>query len=137
MSEENKAILRRLDEEVWNKGELSAVDELCTPDLVIHKLPPGMPSGSEGVKAMVSTYRGAFPDLKVANDFVLAEVAMVASGWTVRGTQNGELMGIPATGKQIEITGITVARIAGGKIVEMWNESDQLDLMQQLGVISL
>lgn len=137
MSEENKAIILRLTEEVWNKGDLDVVDELCSPDLVVHMAAPDMPSGSEGLKAFVSMYRGAFPDLKVTSDFEIAEGDMVANRWIARSTHSGELMGIPATGKQIESTGISVARIAGGKIAEMWNESDQLDLMQQLGVVSL
>lgn len=134
-SEENKSIARRMTDDVWNKGDLDAVDELCAPELVLHSAPAGMPSGTEGVKAIVGVYRGAFQNFKATNDFVIAEGDKVASRWTTRATHRGELMGIPAAGKQITTTGISLSRIANGKIVEVWSESDQMDLMRQLGVV--
>jgi steroid delta-isomerase-like uncharacterized protein len=135
MSEENKALARRQVEEVFNKHNPDAVDEFFAPDCVSHNTPPGMPNDREGLKALVAMYVGAFPDLKVTSDFQLAEGDKVVMRWTARGTHSGELMGIPATGKRIEITGIGIQRIAGGKIVEEWNESDQMGMMQQLGVV--
>jgi predicted ester cyclase len=80
-------------------------------------------------------YLGAFPDLKVTSDFQVAEGDKVVMRWTGTGTHTGELMGIPATGKRIEMTGIGIQRIAGGRIVEEWVESDQMGMMQQLGVV--
>lgn len=134
-AEENKALYLRMTEDVWNRGDLDAVDELCAPDVVIHSASPEMPSGSEGAKATVSLNRSAFPDLKVENQFLIAEGDKVAGHWIMSGTHSGELMGMPATGKRIETYGISVLRIEGGKIAEIWGASDQLGLMQQLGAI--
>jgi steroid delta-isomerase-like uncharacterized protein len=135
MSEENKALMRRQTEEVFSKHNPGAVDEFYAPDFVSHNAPPGMPNDREGLKALAGMYLGAFPDLKVTSDFQLAEGDKVVMRWTATGTHTGELMGIPATGKSIKMTGIGIQRIAGGKIVEEWFESDQMGLMQQLGVV--
>ena len=135
MSEENKALARRQLEEVFNKHNPDAVDEFFAPDYVNHTAPPGMPNDREGVKAIAAMYLGAFPDLKVTTELQVAEGDKVVSHWTMTATHSGELMGIPATGKRIEMTGIGIQRIAGGKIVEEWNESDQMGMMQQLGVV--
>jgi predicted ester cyclase len=101
----------------------------------MHNFPDGLPSGSEGFKALVAVTRGALPGLKVTIDFTIAEGDVVANRWTLRATHTGELMGIAATGKQVESSGMSAARIAGSKVVELWNESDQLVMMQQLGVV--
>ena len=135
MSEENKALMRRELEEVWNKHNPDAVDEIYAPDLVNRSAPPGMPNDREGFKALVGINLGAFPDLKVTSDFQLAEGDKVVMRWTATGTHTGELMGIPATGKRIKMTGIGIVRVAAGKITELWIESDQMGLMQQLGVV--
>jgi steroid delta-isomerase-like uncharacterized protein len=135
MSEENKALQRRVVEEVFNKHNPGVIDELFAPDYVSHNAPPGLPNDREGVKAFAAMYFGAFPDLKVTSDFQVAEGDIVVMRWTATATHTGELMGIPATGKRTKMTGITTQRIAGGKIVEEWNESDQMGLMQQLGVV--
>ena len=135
MSEANKALERREIEEVWNKHNPDAVDEIYAPDLVNHSAPPGMPNDRAGMKALVGMYLGAFPDLKVTIDFLVAEGDKVVNRYTATGTHTGELMGIPATGKRIEMTGIAVVRVAGGKIAELWTESDTMGMMQQLGVV--
>ena len=135
MSEENKALLRREIEEVWNKHNPDAVDEFFAPDLVNHSAPPGMPNDREGVKAGLGMFLGAFPDVKVTSDFMLAEGDKVAMHFTMRATHTGEWLGIPATGKRINMTGIVIVRIAGGRIAELWTESDTMGMMQQLGVV--
>jgi steroid delta-isomerase-like uncharacterized protein len=135
MSEENKALALRQLEEVWNKHNPGAVEEFFAPDFVSHSAPPGMPNDREGLKAMAGMYLGAFPDLKVTSDFLLAEGDKVVMRWTGRGTHTSDLMGTPATGKRIEMTGIGIQRIAGGKIVEEWVENDMMGMMQQLGVV--
>ena len=135
MSEENKALLRREIEEVWNKHNPDAVDEFFAPDLVNHSAPPGMPNDREGVKAGLGMFLGAFPDVKVASDFMLAEGDKVAVHFTMRATHTGEWLGIPATGKRINMTGIVIVRIAGGRIAELWTETDQMGMMQQLGLV--
>ena len=136
MSEENKALQRREMEEVWNQKNLAAIDEFYAPDFVNHSAPPGMPHDLEGLKALIGMYFGAFPDLQLTAEFQVAEGDKVVVRWIVTGTHTGELMGIPATGKSIRTTGIAINRIVGGKIAEVWFESDQMDMMQQLGVIS-
>jgi steroid delta-isomerase-like uncharacterized protein len=135
MSEENKAVARRIIEEVWNKKNLDAIDELIAADYVDHTLPPGVPPGRDGAKAFIGMYVNAFPDVKITIEDMIAKGDKVAIRWSATGTHTGELMGIPATGKQITVTGLDITRFAGGKSVEFWGQFDQMGMMQQLGVI--
>ena len=135
MSEENKALIRRFYEEVWNDKNLDAIDELVAADSVDHELPPGLPPGREGAKAFVGMYLGAFPDTRITIEDIVAEGDRVVTRWSATGTHTGELMGIPATGKQINVTGLDINRISGGKSAEHWGQFDQMGLMQQLGVV--
>lgn len=135
MSAENKALVRRFYEEVWGNHSLDALDELVTTDAVDHELPPGLPPGREGMKAFLGMFLSAFPDTKMTVEDALAEGDKVATRWSATGTHTGELMGIPATGKQINVTGLDINRISGGKIVEHWGQFDQMGMMQQLGVV--
>lgn len=135
MSEENKALARRYNEEVWNNRNLDVIDELMADDMVDHALPPQIPPGPDGAKAFVGMYVSAFPDVKITIDDLVAEGDKVVTRWTATGRHEGELMGIPATGKQVTVTGIDITRYSGGKIVEHWGEFDQMGMMQQLGVV--
>lgn len=135
MSEENKAIARRMFEEVWNKRNLDAFDEIFAPDVVGHNIPPGLPPGLEGIKANFEIFISAFPNAQMTVEDQIAERDRVVTRWTGTGTHTGDLMGTPATGKQVTVTGITVNRIAGGQIVEAWGVVDLMGMMQQLGVI--
>jgi len=135
MSEENKALLRRYFEEAWNKHNPAAVDEFYAPDLVNRSAPHGTPNDREGLKAGLGMFLGAFPDVKVTSDFMVAEGDKVVMRFTMTGTHTGEWLGTPATGKRMEVTGIVIARVAGGRIAEVWYESDQMGMMQQLGVV--
>jgi steroid delta-isomerase-like uncharacterized protein len=135
MSEQNKAIARRIFEEVWNESNLDVIDELYTKDVVNHALPPGLPPGIDGFKAFAGMYLSAFPDTKMTVDDQITDGDKVVTRWTGTGTQTGELMGIPPTGKRVTVTGIDFQRIAGGKIVESWGQFDQMGMMQQLGVV--
>jgi len=137
LSETNKTISRRLFEEVWNKGNLAVLNELIANDHV-NSGPgtlPGLPTGPEGAKQFVMMYRNAFPDTHFTIDEQIAEGEKVVTRWTAHGTHQGELLGIPATGKSSTVTGISVDRIVNGKIVESWGIFDQFGMMQQLGVI--
>ena len=136
MSAENKAIARRVIEEVWNKQDLDAVDDIYAPDVVIHGRPPDLPQGREGLKAYWGVFMRAFPDTHWTVEDQIAEGDKVVTRWTSTGTHTDELMGIPATGKEVSVTGIGIERIDGGQIVETWGEWDRLDMFQQLGVIS-
>ncbi len=133
-AEENKALVRRLYEEVLNKGNLGVIDELCSADVVDHSAPPGIPSGIEGVKQMMAMYRAVFPDMHVTIEDLIAEGDKVVSRYTLRGTQKGNFMGIAPTGKQVTLTGIAIDHRVDGKVVEHWENFDQLGMMQQLGV---
>ena len=112
---------------------LAEADEFLTPELT-HNM-PGLPPGLEGVKQMVTMTRTAFPDVQSIIDDVIVEGDKVAVRWTVRGTHRGELRGMPPTGKQVTLTGITISRFAGGKVVERWDGYDRLGMYQQLGLI--
>ncbi len=136
MSAETKAIARRFLEEAFNGGNLDVVDELVDPRFVNHDaaLPEPM-IGIEGAKASIAGYRDAFPDLRLTIEQQIAEGELVTTRWTARGTHEGDLFGMAATGKQATVTGITVDRIVNGRFVESWTNWDTLGLMQQLGVV--
>ena len=135
-TEQNKVLFRRLMEEVLNQGNISMVDELFAPVFVEHEiLPPGIPPGLEGTKQFLTIFRSAFPDLEVAIDDMIAEGDKVVVRSTWSGTHKGELMGIPPTDKSVSFGVIDIIRIAGGKFVEHWGQTDEMGMMQQLGVI--
>jgi steroid delta-isomerase-like uncharacterized protein len=133
-TEDHKALIRRLFEEVWNQGHLALVAEFYNPDHVEHT-PTGPLQGFEALKQFIAMYRSAFPDVHFTIEDQIAEGDRVATRWSARGTHQGPLMGIPPTGKQVMVTAIGLGRFAGGKLVEGWNEVDMLGLMQQLGVV--
>ena len=137
MLTDNKTVSRRFLEEVWNKGNLAVLNEIITRDHV-NSGPgtlPGLPNGPEGSKQLVTVYRNAFPDVHFTIDDQIAEGDKVVTRWTAHGTHQGELVGIPATGKSSTVTGISVDRLVNGKIAESWGIFDQFGMMQQLGVI--
>ena len=136
MSEHNKAIVRRLIEEVWNKGNLSVVDELFTPNYEHHDpSTPDFGRGPESERKRATLYRNAFPDVRLTVEDIIAEGETVVTRWSCRATHKGELSGIAPTGKQINISGVTVARLSNGKFAETYVNWDALGLMQQLGVV--
>ena len=135
MSEHNKTIARRSFEGFWNKGDLAVLDELYAGDVVAHDAPPGLPPGLEGTRQFFTMYRAAFPDTHMEIEDQLADGDKVVTRWTATGTHTGDLMGIPPTGKQVKVPGITIDRLKGDKIVEYWSLFDQLGLLQQIGAV--
>jgi predicted ester cyclase len=137
-TEENKAIVRRAIEEGWNQGHVAVFDEQNATNLINHDPDnPGVRT-NEDYKRWVTASLNAFPNLHITIEDLIAEGNQVAMRWTVRGTHSGDLVMpvlLPATGKQVTITGITIVRFAGGKAVEAWHQGDTLGLLQQLGVI--
>ena len=127
--------MRRFYDEVFNKKNGAAIDEFIAPNHVDHAAPPGMPGGLQGVKQTINMYLTAFPDLHFTVEDLIAEGDKVVTRLTVRGTQQGEFMGIPPTGKHATVKAIDINRIVGGKSIEHWLEMDTLGLMQQLGVV--
>jgi steroid delta-isomerase-like uncharacterized protein len=137
MSEQNKILVRRTIEEVWNRGNFAIVDELIVSDYIGHSsTPAGETHGPAGYKQFYTLLRQAFPDIHFTVEDQITEGDKVVTRWIARATHTGEFHGIAPTGKQGAITGITVDRIAGGKVVECWTNADDLGLMQQLGVLS-
>jgi predicted ester cyclase len=123
-AEENKAVVRREQEELWNhSGDLDAAEEIFVPDYV------------EAAKQEAADFRQGFPDVVSTIEDLIAEGDKVVARWTSRATHQGEYMGTPPSGKELEFTGISVYRIEAGKIAESWNVEDELGLMRQIGAI--
>lgn len=134
--EENKAIVRRLNEDVWNRGDLAVIDQLLADEFTTTVVGAPEPiRGREGFKHFVGMYRSAFPDMNLRIDEQVAEGDVVVTRWTATGTHEGELMGIAPTGRQSTVSGITINRLSGGKIVEGFGLFDQLGLLQQIGAV--
>jgi steroid delta-isomerase-like uncharacterized protein len=138
-AEDNKTIVRWIIEEGWNQGKVAVFDELCASDWIHHD--PSQPHvrTREDFKRHVAETRRAFPDIHFTMEDVIAEGEQVVLRWMRRGTNTGDLVTptihLPATGKQVSVTGITIFRVASGKVVETWNQSDRLGMYQQLGLI--
>jgi len=137
-TEENKAIVRRINDEVWSGGQLDVIDELIADDFVGTVVgAQEQIRGPQGFREFVVMYRTAFPDLRITVDEQFADGETVVTRWTATGTNEGELMGMPATGKQATTAGININRISGGKLVEGWGLFDQLGLLQQIGAVQV
>ena len=135
MSEEHKALAQR-SWEIISQRNPDALGEVYTADTVLHE-PDQDLNGVEEAKQFLSSYIAAFPDMSVSVEDVVAEGDQVVTRWTMRGTHDGEVEEFgPPTGKRVELEGITIHRIEGGKIVEEWERYDNLGVMQQLGLIS-
>jgi steroid delta-isomerase-like uncharacterized protein len=135
MSEQNKTILRRFYDELFNTGDLSVADEIVALSYVNHNALPGETPGREGLKAFVILLRTAFPDIHFTVEDQVAEGEKVVTRFAVKGTHQAEFAGVPATGKPVAITAINIHRVSGDQIQEGWLNWDGLGLMQQLGVI--
>ena len=135
-AEDNKALVRRWFEELFNEAKLDVADEIVTPDHVSHdtSTPEHLP-GPEGERQLVNLVRGAFPDGRITIEDLVAEGDRVAVRWTFRGTHRGVFMGIAPTGKEVEMAAMDLLRIAGGKIAETWSNVDMMAMMRQLGAI--
>ncbi len=133
---DNKAIVRRLVEDVWNEGNLAVADEVCAPAYVSHDPShPVVPPGPGGLKHLVTLFRTGFPDLQFTiEDMRVAEGEMVVTRWTARGTHRGALLAIAPTEREAMVEGITLSRMAEGKVAEEWVVWDTLALMLQLGL---
>lgn len=128
---DNKALARRHYEA---HNDLKAAFELIAPEVVFHAL-AGVPPTYDGWYNAHAMFVSAFPDMHLTVEDQIAEGDRVVTRWTMHGTHQGELMGIPPTGKAVTISGTSIDRLAGGKVAEHWAEFDLLGLMQQLGVI--
>ena len=136
MSETYKTIIRRFMEEAINKGNFSVLDEVIHPDY-IYRSPDQELQGIESLRGLFTAYRDAFPDLNIQIDDMIIDGDKSVTCFTLTGTHEGELMGIPATGKQVKVNGMVLSRFKDDKIIEEWELLDQFTLFQQLGIISL
>jgi predicted ester cyclase len=132
--EENKQIVRHY-QEIYNNNRLDDLLEVVSDGLLTPKIMAGVPSGIEGAKTAHRIMLAGFPDYQTVIDDLFAEGDKVAARITMSGTNTGAFMGIPPTGKFITFTGIYIARIDGGKIVEHWGEEDGVSLLAQLGAL--
>jgi hypothetical protein len=132
--EENKNIVRRY-QEIYNSNDLDSLIEVVSENLLTPKIMPSVPHGIEGAKAAHQIMLAGFPDYQTIIDDLIAEDDKVVARITMSGTHEGNFMSIPATGRRVEFTGIYIARIANGKIVEHWGEEDGVSLLAQLGAL--
>jgi len=132
--EENKAIARMFYEEVVNRGNLSVIDKVTAENYVDHTAAPGLPPGREGERLWFQMLHAAFPNGHTTIDDIIAEGDKVVVRGTMTGTHSGEFMGIPATGKEVTISGIDITRFENGQSAEHWGQWDVAGLMVQLGV---
>ncbi|WP_265108246.1 ester cyclase [Halosolutus halophilus] len=136
-TEANKTLARRMQEDVWNEGDVDAIDDLLAEDFVQHS--PWEPSelhGREAFKQQIGDFHAAFPDLHGTIDDVVAEGDTVANRFTMRATHQGEFMGVEPTGNEVELVGTIFARVEDGKIAERWVVDHVLGFLEQLGTVS-
>lgn len=132
MSETNKDLIRRY-QEAYNSGDLHVLDEVLADEWVTNAWPEGMPQSVESAKESYKMALSVFPDLHVTTEDLIAEGDKVVQRWTVRGTHKGELLRFAPTGRQVKAAGISIFRIADGRIVEHWAFADDLGFLEQLG----
>jgi len=136
MAQENSSLIRRWFEEVWNKGRMEAIDEMASPDAIGHgQAQHDTDIGLKEFRIFATDLRRAFPDFKVTIDRVIEQGDIVVARWTTTMTHKGAFLGFPATGKKVTVSGTSMQRIENGKIVEGWDNWDQLGLLVQIGAV--
>lgn len=136
-AEENKALVRLIVEEAFNKGNLDIADECFSDDYVVHIPGRQTPTGPAAFKASIGMWRGAFADLHMTLEDVVGEGDLVANRFTTRGTHTGPLLGLPPTGKPMVVHGQELHRVVDGRVLESWICDDVPSILVQLGVISM
>lgn len=134
-AERNKAVIRRFVEEVQNKQDWDAYDELNAPDFVNLSAPPGAPTDRETGMAVLQAFAAAYPDAVFTVDEMYAEGDAVITKKTFTGTNEGDFMGVPATGRRVSLQYVDIMRVRDDRIIDHWNVLDQLSWMIQLGLI--
>lgn len=127
------SLVRRLHAKVLAARDPGVVDTFFAPDFVSHTNPPELPEGVEGVRRFFAMFRDAMPDLEVTIDELIVDGDRAAVATTIRGTHTGELLGLPATGRPVEVVGVDMVRVRDGRIVEHRGLTDTVGLMRQLG----
>jgi steroid delta-isomerase-like uncharacterized protein len=130
-ADEMKALARRLVEEAWRQGKLDVINELYSPDCRLN----GRPIGVQGIRQFISMFRSAFPDLHLTVEEQYVDNDRHIMRTRSQGTNHGSFMGIPPTGKEIDIGAISISRFKDGQIVEEWEYNDGVGLYRQLGLL--
>ena len=133
-AEANKAVIHRTVD-IWNSGDLSALDEVVAPGVVMHLRGRSDITGFDAYRGYIAALRVAFPDQRWLLEDLIAEGDKAALVWTLHGTHRGELSGAAPTGKVVTVTGISLYRIADGQLAEIWVQSDTLGILQQIGAV--
>jgi len=133
-TEANKSLVRRYYEDVLNGGNVGLLDELAVPDYDEHSPFPGQPNGIEGLKARIGAILASFRHVFTLHELI-AEGETVVAYWTNTGTHQGEFMGIPPSGRTVTISGVDIHRLRDGRMAEHWHVIEELQMLQQLGVI--
>jgi steroid delta-isomerase-like uncharacterized protein len=131
----NKTLVTEFIDALFTRGELNAVDRYLAPGFVNHDPFPGFASDREGFRRIGQVFRQAFPDWHSQLEALIAEGDLVAERFTARGTHQGELMGVAPTGREVTLAGINIFRVQDGQLVERWGRTDDLGLLQQLGIV--
>jgi steroid delta-isomerase-like uncharacterized protein len=138
MADDYAALADRFHMDLFKKGDLSVTDQILTPDFVNHGagIPPELAQGPEGAKRFAQAIRTGFGnEINITHDDVIVHGDRIVIRWTSSGTHKGDLLGVPATGKPIKITGIDIFRVQDGKLAELWQNWDQLQMLQQIGAV--
>jgi len=137
-AEENVQMMRRWFQEVWNEGRMQTIHELFSPQGVAHgqESPEAELRGPAEFEAFVKKTRSAFPDMQLAVEDVFATGDKGVLRWSGVMKHTGDAMGMPASGRTVRLRGITLVRFADGKVVESWDNWDQLGMLQQIGAVS-
>ena len=133
MTDDNLAVVRNMEEDLFNRRDPTAVDRYVSPAYRLRTAAAGAPSGREAVRGYIAAYLDGFPDLHISIDQLLAVEDKVVGVFTFTGTHQGDLFGITPTGRPISVRQIAIYRLEGGQVVDEWEISDQLGLMQQIG----
>ena len=135
--EQNKNTVTSFIDALFSKGDLGAVDEYLAGEFVNHDPPIGVPADREGMRAAGAMFRAAFPDWHSEMDILVGEGDLVVEHFTASGTQQGEIFGVPPSGRTVTLPGINIWRVRDGRIVERWGRLDELGLLRQLGLVNL
>jgi steroid delta-isomerase-like uncharacterized protein len=134
-TEQNKTVVREFIDGLFSDGDLGAVDTYLAEDFVNHDPPFGVTPDREGMRTAARMMRAGFPDWRSELHALIAEDDIVVERFTAGGTQRGEVMGVPATGRRASLAGINIFRLRDGVIVERWGRLDDLGFLRQLGVV--
>lgn len=132
---ENKRIVRRY-QDIYSSNQLDALTEVVSEHLLTPRILPRITHGFDGAKAVHQIMLTGFPDYQTVIEDIIGEGDKVAARIRMTGTHTGSFMGIPASGHRVDFTGIYIARIENGKIIEHWSEEDAFTLMRQIGAMA-